>query len=133
MLLSRSVKSLTRPTKISARRIRGWLLVVAASAAGITVGLAAAEGSGPFAGLHPQVASHLAGSDTAWVAINADAIFPSPPPPPVIHKVVTVIDPPPAAPRLSAPPKSDPEDQPAPAPPAPVRPTPSPSPGGGDN
>jgi hypothetical protein len=86
----RSVNGVSRAIPIAAPRIRGWLIVAAAIAAGIVAGVAAANGSGPFAGLRPYVASNLAGSAVSRSRINAAELFPSPSPPQVIHQMVPI-------------------------------------------
>lgn len=143
MFLSRSVNAV-RPISTAAPRIRGWLIVAAAVAAGLFAGYAAANASGPFAGLRPYVAPHLVGSAVARTPIDAGKLFPSPAPPQVIHQVVPIYYRPAApAPKESGSGSSgESDDNKAPTTPTPrpsqsprpsPQPSPSPSPGGGDN
>jgi len=133
MFLSRSVAHLT-PGGLSARPIRGWLILAAAAIAGIIAGLAAANASGPFQGLRPPVA-HLVESQTVRTAVNAGALFPALKPQ-VVTRVVPVYMRPPAAPN---PPQTQgggdnngPRSSPSPRPSPSRSPQPSPSPGGDD-
>lgn len=130
MSFNRSVTALNRPGRLSAPHIRGWLIVATAVAAGLVAGYAASNGTGPFSGLRPYVASHLVRSDTTRTPIDASTLFPSPKPPAVIHQVVPIYYTPVTKVTQSGGGSVDP---PGPTPKRSPRPSPSPSPGGGDD
>ena len=65
-----------------AARMRVKLIAAASITTGIVVGLAVSAGASPFQFLHPNVATHLAGSTKAPTAMNAAALFPVPVGPP---------------------------------------------------
>ena len=72
-------------------------LSVLVAGAGIVAAVAAATGSGPFAGLrllsHSSTATtHLVKTVIPATAIDASSVFPPPAPPATVQKVVTVYD-----------------------------------------
>jgi hypothetical protein len=88
--------------EIKSPRHPSVLLVALTAGAGVASGLAAATGSGPFAGLAAQPSSlglasqhGLAGPPAA--PVNIGALFP-PPRAPIVHRRVDIYDLPPAAP-----------------------------------
>ena len=81
---------------MSTRRIRGGVIATFAIGAGVAAGLAAAAGSGPFAGLRPHITYAQVRSQVSQSPTSAEVLFPAPTPQ-VVNTVVTVVDPAPRA------------------------------------
>ncbi|MHB8718611.1 MAG: hypothetical protein ACYDAC_06935 [Candidatus Dormibacteria bacterium] len=115
----------------NALRHRSALVIGLTAGAGLMAGVAAATGTGPFAGLAAQPSSaslasqHEAGPPAT--PIKATSLFPEPSPS-VVHRTVTIYDSPEAAP---TPPRATPEASTEPITPA-MTSTPSLATGGDD-
>lgn len=78
-----------RPEQPTRPLVRGWMFFGAAALSGTIAAVAAAAGSGPFAGLRTTLDTHLVHSDSKRQAISAGKLFPSPRPV-IVHEVVSV-------------------------------------------
>lgn len=155
MVLTRTDLRVARPStqhsrewtmpKLTGPRIRAVLISFLAACAGITAGVAAAAGSGPFGGLRPHVTYAHVNAFHPRIPMDASKIFVAPKAQ-VIQQVVAVYDAPStsttrgassssegrghesedSAPSAPAQPISRP--MPPPTPPPAVRPSPSPEP-----
>ena len=89
MFLGRLRVPSARPPVSSQPRVRVRLISVAAITSGIVAGIAAANGSGPLAGLRVTVPSQLARNHVAHVPMSASVLFPAPKAQ-VVNRVVPV-------------------------------------------
>ena len=97
------------PIETRARRVHGALIVALAAAAGSVCAFAAANGSGPFASLHPHITYKAVRSELPRTPIEPATLFPAPVAP-IMTKVVTVYDRMPAAPAPSVESQAKPEN-----------------------